>query len=72
MGSLMVAHFRPIRKETVMCSVAGCLRVAAFVFTGDSECAAGERSVVAAYCDHHAQEAAKGLGHQWPISERQP
>jgi len=63
----MVTHFRPIRKETVMCTVQGCAQVAAFAFTGEFDGRAGGRSVVAAYCDAHAHEAAARLGQPWPI-----
>ena len=67
----MDAHFRPIRKETVMCTVQGCLHVATFVFAGCDR-GAGGRSVVGAYCHQHAEEAATRVGHPWPIPERLP
>jgi hypothetical protein len=65
----MDPQFRPIRKETVMCTVQSCLHVATFVFAGRD--AAG-RPVVAAYCDHHAAEAATQLDQPWPIPQRLP
>jgi len=68
----MASHLRPITKDAVMCTVRGCLCVAGFVFTGDIDCSTGGRSVVAAYCDRHAEEAATRLGHPWPIPERRP
>ena len=66
----MVPQFRPIRKETVMCTVQGCGHVAKFVFTGGIDCGAGGPSLVAAYCAHHAEESAARLGHPWPIPVR--
>jgi len=66
----MPLQFRPIRKETVMCTAQTCLHVAAFVFTGGIDCGTGGRSVVAAYCEHHAEQVATQLGHPWPIAER--
>jgi hypothetical protein len=66
----MAPQFRPIRKETVMCTVQGCGRVAAFVFTAGIDSGAGGSSVVAAYCGRHAEESATRLGHPWPIAER--
>lgn len=69
----MATHFRPIRKETVMCTVQGCAQVAEFAFTGEFDGRSGGRSVVAAYCHAHAQETAVRLGHPWPIpGHRQP
>lgn len=68
----MVCQFRPIRKEAVMCTVQGCTYIAAFVFTGEIDWGTGGHSVVAAYCDHHAEDAATRLGHQWPIPDRRP
>jgi hypothetical protein len=66
----MVPQIRPIRKETVMCTVQGCGHIAAFVFTAGVDCRAGGSAVVAAYCGHHAKESATRLGHPWPIPER--
>jgi hypothetical protein len=61
-------YFRPIREEVVMCTVQGCLHVAAFVFSGGDD--RGGRAVIEAYCHQHAEEAATRLGHPWPIPER--
>jgi hypothetical protein len=68
----MVSNFRPIRLETVMCTVQGCVHVAAFVFAGEIDRGTGGRSIVAAYCDHHAEETATRLNHPWPIPDRRP
>ena len=63
--------FRPIRRETVMCTVQGCLDVAAYLVTGSTD-RGDSRTRVAAYCQRHAEEAAARLGHPWPIPERRP
>jgi len=68
----MTPQFTAIRKETVMCTVQGCPYVATFVFTGGIDCHSGGRSLVAAYCDHHAEQAARQVGLQWPVAERRP
>jgi hypothetical protein len=63
--------FRPTRRETVMCTVQGCVDVAAFLVTGGTDCG-NSRTRVAAYCQRHAEEAAARLGHPGPIPERHP
>lgn len=68
----MTPQFTPIRKETVMCTVQGCQHVATFVFTGGIDCNSGGRSVVAAFCDVHAEQTAGQVGHPWPVPERRP
>lgn len=68
----MDSLFRPIRKETVMCTVQGCEDVAAFVFTGLVNGAEEGRPVVAAYCDRHAEQTAAQLGHPLPPAGRMP
>jgi len=55
-----------------MCTVQGCPHVAAFVFTGRIDSNSGGRSLVAAYCDHHAEQTALQMGHPWPVAERRP
>jgi hypothetical protein len=47
-----------------MCTLHTRSNIAAFLLT-----AGIERGTVAAYCDHHAEEEAKRLGHPWPIPE---
>ena len=63
--------FRPIRRETVMCTVQGCVDVAAFLFTGATDSGSGG-PIIAAYCHRHTEEAATRLGRPWPIPERRP
>ena len=65
----MTLPVRPIHQETVMCTVQGCLHTAAFMFTGGIDSVTGS-SVLAAYCEHHAEEAATRLRYPWPITER--
>jgi len=68
----MTPQFSSIPRETVMCTVQGCPRVATFKFTGGIDCSLGGRALVAAYCDHHAEQTAVQLGHPWPVAERRP
>jgi len=68
----MDPHFRPIPEETVMCTVQGCPRSAAFLFSGIADHSYGGQPSIAAYCDGHAKETAARLGHPWPISTRRP
>lgn len=70
MTSPMTSRFTSIPKESVMCTLQGCPHVATFVFTGGIDCNSGGRSLVAAYCDRHAEEAAVRLGYSWPPPER--
>ena len=53
-----------------MCTEQGCPRVAAFVYMGAFDSSAGKPSMVAAYCDAHAAEAARRMGQPLPIPER--
>jgi len=66
----MTPRFTALRKETVMCTVQGCQHVATFVFTGGIDCSRGGHSVVEAYCDLHAEQAAIQLGHTRPLVTR--
>ena len=68
----MMPSFRSIRRETVICTVPGCVLEAAFLFTGGTEAGKTSRPVLAAYCEQHAEEAAARSGHPWPIAERRP
>ena len=68
----MTTQFTPLPKETVMCTVQGCPKVATFVYTGGIDCRSGGHSLVAAYCDGHAEQTALQLGHAWPIPDRRP
>jgi hypothetical protein len=62
--------FRRISADTVMCTEQGCPRVAAFVYMGAFDSRVGKPSVVAAYCDAHAMEAARRMGQPLPLPER--
>jgi len=53
-----------------MCTVQCCPHAATFVFTGAIDCESGGRSMVAAYCDGHAEQTAIQLEHPWPVPER--
>jgi len=53
-----------------MCTEQGCPRVAAFAYMGDFDSRTGNPSVVAAYCDAHAVEAARRMGEPLPIPGR--
>jgi len=55
-----------------MCTVQGCSEVAGFFFVAGLDPAAAPRAVPAAYCEAHAEDAARRLGHPWPIPERKP
>ena len=66
----MDLHSRPIREETVMYAVQGCLLSAAFLFSGVADYSYEGQPSVAAYCNHHAKEAAGRLGHPWPLPVR--
>jgi hypothetical protein len=70
--SPMTTEFKPIRDESVMCTVQGCSEVAAYFLVAGMPPGAKRRSISAAYCDAHAEDAAKRLGHPLPISERKP
>jgi len=63
----MNPQFRPVRRQSVMCTVQGCAAVATFVSTGDP--AFGGRPVMEAYCDRHAAEAAARIAHPSPVAE---
>jgi len=67
----MVTRFKRIPQNSVMCTVQGCEKVAAFFVTA-TRSGASAPPTPAAYCETHAQDAAKRLGHPWPISERKP
>jgi hypothetical protein len=68
----MLLQIRTVRQETVMCTVQACTRVARYVFTGSIDTDTGAPSIVAAYCDPHAAEEARRLGHPWPVAEEGP
>lgn len=68
----MSSQFTAIRKDSVMCTVQSCPNVATFVFTGAIDCNSGGRSLVAAFCDDHAEQASVQLGHPSPVAERRP
>jgi hypothetical protein len=68
----MTTRIKSIRKDSVMCTVQGCSEVAAYFFLAGVASGENRRSIPAAYCDEHAEDAAKRLGHPWPISERKP
>ena len=66
----MATEIRRLRANTVMCTVQGCGQVAEF-FLAWIDANADSRSIPAAYCETHAQDAAKRLGQQLrPIAER--
>ena len=67
----MTTQFKRIPEKTVMCTVQGCSEVAAFFFAGMGP-GPGAQSIAAAYCEEHAEDAARRLGHPWPIAERKP
>jgi len=57
----MDLKFRPLRKETVMCTVQGCTSEATFLFTLNGT----SRPDLAAYCDRHAKDTAARHGCAW-------
>ena len=69
--SFMTTRFKRLREDTVMCTAQGCSDVAGFFFSADVD-SATNRAVAAAYCEAHAADAARRLGHPWPIAERKP
>jgi hypothetical protein len=66
----MTTEFRRLRADAVMCTVQGCSQVAEFFFHAWIDSNPDSRSIPAAYCETHAQDAAKRLGQPWPIPER--
>ena len=68
----MTTLFKRIRENTVMCTVQGCSQVAAFFYAAGTGSDSNPRPVAAAYCETHAEDAAKRLGHSWPVAERKP
>ena len=67
----MSTQFKRIREDSVMCTVQGCADVAVF-FVARNHSREHPWSAPAAYCEAHAQDAAKLLGHPWPVSDRRP
>jgi hypothetical protein len=66
----MLLQIRTVREEAVMCTVQACSRVARYVFTGIIDTDTGSPGMVAVYCDPHAAEEARRLGHPWPLGEQ--
>ena len=66
----MTTHFKRIREEAVMCTIQGCPEAANYFFIAGTDLNAGSGTVRAAYCEKHAQEAAKRMGRPWPMAER--
>ena len=62
--------FHRISADSVMCTEQGCPRVAEFVYIAAYDSAAGRPSMVAAYCEAHAVEAARRMGEPLPVPER--
>jgi hypothetical protein len=62
----MSAQFKRIHEDSVICTAEGCAKIAAFYlrYQEPFQCES-----VAAYCELHAEEAAKRLKHPWPITE---
>jgi hypothetical protein len=55
-----------------MCTVQGCADVAAYFLMATTQLGVHARSGPAAYCEAHAEDAAKRMGHPWPVSESKP
>jgi hypothetical protein len=67
----MIARFKRMSEDTVMCTAQGCSEVAQF-FCSAPLSPGSNRPVTAAYCEVHAADAAKRVGHPWPISDPKP
>jgi hypothetical protein len=65
----MTLRFKPIREGSVMCTMQGCSEVAQFFLAAAVRSAANARPIPQAYCQVHAQDAAKRLGQPWPTPE---
>jgi hypothetical protein len=61
----MVTRIKRIHENCVMCTVQGCAAVAEYFVSATS---AGP----AAYCETHAEDAARQLGHPWPVLDCKP
>ena len=67
----MTTRFKRLREDTVMCTAQGCPDVAGFFFSA-AVATGSNRAVAAAYCEQHAADAARRLGHPWPLTEPKP